>query len=559
MDYQSLYDEFADKALADIKLSKKFAGANEFNSGFLFGTDDCNCASMKQMQRNWADAAPGLFADFARKLASGHSIETFDLPSTSRWKNAGFGYIADGGKHACVMLWPSIDHSPLNHTKSNSMFWAFELVENGEVDDVYLVWLADKANVKLRERLGCWYESSSPRGVKHVSATDWFERTFGKEEADRLTDVAGRVRTEGRLVQGFTVVALPTEHELGSFRQERLRDYEAIELPLIRYRLMGRGMSERDIDILSRNIQRKDLFEILFGQANFAVSFLSSEWRYRLNTLSENVEQTGTVAGYIKAIEQMMFDLLPLWANRDYKVAFGAVKARNPAVPLTPALLAEKDKEATLGPLAYLFASYQHEYFNARIYDPEIDYKSFRELLFGRLRSFMDNTRNGKLHKSNFYDLGKVREIRDEVLDIMFMLLGGLRLDEEQLKYLDGMRAQGESSPDDLAEMAKALNEGLDGLTVSSIESAHLIAIEHHDDTHLWSIALSIMGDGIDSHNSYYYSPLRGLSQDEELENIDRLFRRYRSERCASDALAEVLTEYVVFSVKSEPFHVPLQ
>lgn len=47
MDYQSLYDEFADKALADIKLSKKFAGTNEFNSGFLFGTDDCNCASMK--------------------------------------------------------------------------------------------------------------------------------------------------------------------------------------------------------------------------------------------------------------------------------------------------------------------------------------------------------------------------------------------------------------------------------------------------------------------------------------------------------------------------------
>lgn len=100
---------------------------------------------------------------------------------------------------------------------------------------------------------------------------------------------------------------------------------------------MGRGMSEHDIDILARNIQRKDLFEILFGQASFAVSFLSSEWRYRLNTLSENVEQTGTVAGYIKAIEQMMFDLLPLWANRDYKVAFGAVKAWNPAVPLTSA------------------------------------------------------------------------------------------------------------------------------------------------------------------------------------------------------------------------------
>lgn len=229
------------------------------------------------------------------------------------------------------------------------MFWAFELVENGEVDDVYLVWLADKANVKLRERLGCWYESSSPRGVKHVSATDWFERTFGKEEADRLTDVAGRVRTEGRLVQGFTVVALPTEHELGSFRQERLRDYEAIELPLIRYRLMGRGMSERDIDILSRNIQRKDLFEILFGQASFAVSFLSSEWRYRLNTLSENVEQTGTVAGYIKAIEQMMFDLLPLWANRDYKVAFGAVRPE-PCRPAHPSPPGGEGQRGNVGP-----------------------------------------------------------------------------------------------------------------------------------------------------------------------------------------------------------------
>ncbi|MGO5413929.1 hypothetical protein [Slackia isoflavoniconvertens] len=559
MDCQSLYDEFVDKALAEIKLSKKFAGANEFNSGFLFGTDDCNYAIMKQTQRNWSDAAPGLFADFARKLASGHSIETFDLPSTSRWESTGFGYIADGRKHACVMLWPSIDHSPLNHTKSNSMFWALELVESGEVDDVYLVWLADEANVKLCERLGYWYESFSPRGIMHVSATDWFERTFGKEEADRLADVAGKVRTEGRLIQGFTVAALPTEHEIGSFRRECLSDYEAVEIPLIRCRLMGRGMSEHDVDILARNIQRKDLFEILFGQASFAVSFLSSEWRYRLNTLSENVEQTGTVAGYIKAIEQMMFDLLPLWADRDYNVAFGAVKAWNPAVPLTSALLAEKDKEATLGPLAYLFASYQHEYFNARIYDPGIDYKSFRELLFERLRSFMDDTRNGKLHKSNFYDLGKVREIRDEVLDIMFMLLGGLRLDEEQLKYLDGMRAQGESSPDDLTEMAKALNEGVDGLSVGSFENAHLIAIKHADTPPLWSLALSVFGKGINIQNNHYYSPLRGLSQEEELDSIDRLFRRYLSERCASDALAEVLTEYVVFNVKSKPFHVPLR
>lgn len=557
MGCQSDCQDFVDQALKEIKLSKSFAHPNEFNDSFLFGIEDPNYASMKQMRSNWINVAPTLFANCIRKMASEYSIQTFDLPF-EHIKHVGFGYMEGKRRRGCIMLWPNIKHSPLDRSEKNAAYWAHELVKNKVVNDVFLVWLTDASNAKLRERLNSWNESYSLYGIKHISALEWVQNTFGQEAANCVADAANRIKAEGRLIQGFTVVALPTVYEYESFRREAISNYVNCELPLIEERMLLMGMPEHDLDVLKRNVLHDNHFEVLFGCTDFAASFLSSEWRYKISSLSDSVEQTGTAVGYIKAVEQMLFHLLTLWIDSGFDVVFSEKTTAIPT-PLTTSLLAKNKGKVTLGSLRHLYSSRQHDSFNKEIYDSEMNIGCFRELLFQRLESFNGDTRNGKLHKSNFYDLDKVREIRNEVLDITFMLLGGIRLSASQCKLLDDMKQQIEIAPNTLADMARDLNEGIEELTLDSLDDARLLANKCGSEPPMWQISLIVKTANVDIRNYYYYSPLRGLSQEDELGCVNSLIESYLTSDFVFEALRKVLTEYAVFGVESSPLHVPLK
>ena len=559
MGCQSYCQNFVDQALKEIKLSKSFARPNEFNDGFLLGIEDPNYASMEQMRSNWINVAPALFANCVRKMASEYSIETFDLP-LAQIENVSFGYIEGKRRLGCIVLWPNINHSPLDRSERNAAHWAHELVKNKVLNDVFLVWLTDASNAALQERLDSWNECYAPYGIKHITALEWVRSTFEQEAADCVTDAVNRIKAEGRLIQGLTVVTLPTVYEYESFRRETIRNYEAHELPLIRERMLLMGMSKHDLDVLNHNVIRDNLFEVLFGCTDFASSFLSSEWRYKISSLSDNVEQTGTVVGYIKVVEQILFNLLTLWIDSGLDVAFN-VKANGTPAPLTASLLSKNRGKVTLGALRHLYASNQHrrDSFNKEIYDSEMDIKRFRELLFQRLESFNRDTRNGKLHKSNFYDLDKVREIRNEVLDITFMLIGGIRLNASQRKLLNDMKPQIKIDPNALADMAKELNKGIAELNFGSIDDSRLIVIKHDNDTSQFLISLMVKAGDLVAQNYYYYSPPRGLSQENELDCVKKLIKSYLKSECVIDSLHEELSEYVVYHVESKPFHVSLK
>ena len=47
----------------------------------------------------------------------------------------------------------------------------------------------------------------------------------------------------------------------------------------------------------------------MVGKSSFAVSFITSEWYYKVYQLSENLDLTSVVAGYLKSIEQKAFQL----------------------------------------------------------------------------------------------------------------------------------------------------------------------------------------------------------------------------------------------------------
>lgn len=53
---------------------------------------------------------------------------------------------------------------------------------------------------------------------------------------------------------------------------------------------------------------KRSLYELMIGQSDFADSFISSEWYYDIHTITGVIDETGVVTGYLKSIEQLLFE-----------------------------------------------------------------------------------------------------------------------------------------------------------------------------------------------------------------------------------------------------------
>ena len=58
----------------------------------------------------------------------------------------------------------------------------------------------------------------------------------------------------------------------------------------------------------------------MVGTADFAVSFISSEWNYQAYQLTENLDMTGIVAGYLKSIEQLLYCIFGILEDKGISI-----------------------------------------------------------------------------------------------------------------------------------------------------------------------------------------------------------------------------------------------
>ena len=309
-------------------------------------------------------------------------------------------------------------------------------------------------------------DHSEDTAISDISAPDWFAELFGKEEEKRLLEEAKVVQEECKLIQGMATVAMPTEYELASFRNEMIQEYREKEIVNIEKRLSGNSIDQSDFEIIRENMLDGERFKVLFGNSDFASSFLSSEWRYKLSLISRGIEQTGTVAGYIKSVEQLMFRLLSLWADNEIKITSSE---ESQCRQIARDFLNEYDNKPTLGSMKYLYSFKSNFGSRNLIFDKRLKTgehgKKVREFLFQTLNTFVDKTRNDKFHKANFEDYQKVDAVRNDVLDITFVLLGSLRFNEEQYKSLKLLMSQNEVDLHELEAMSIKLNTFLDSLS----------------------------------------------------------------------------------------------
>ena len=195
----------------------------------------------------------------------------------------------------------------------------------------------------------------------------------------------------------------------------------ARELAIIRYK-KPRVRSIFSISSLDDNFLKEKWYEIMVGESDFARSFLTSEWIFKKYLYNENLDNTYIVAGYLKSVEQLLWDIIFRLGQGKYIRGLAIQETDN------------DDIDKTLGSLEYFITSYE----NDDIFDRVFAYSKhfLMRYLRSKLRIWRTYYRNGYFHKDNLKDEEKIKKIREETIYIYFLLLGSVDLSKDDIGWL---------------------------------------------------------------------------------------------------------------------------
>ena len=253
--------------------------------------------------------------------------------------------------------------------------------------------------------------------VKRIPIMEFWAQYFSETECDELIEFFKQFNEQAKAIIGFSTVITPTEKALAQFREKcgktiTRHNYTA-NIPDTVY--------SNQVETIKRNYLDRGLWRAMIGKSNFAVSFITSEWFYTMYHLTENLDLTNIVAGYLKSIEQLLFAVIQLSEGTGITIKS---KCRDIVQ------FSEENADifdTTLGALEQVI---EH---NVRILDVN---KYTREYLVSTIDDWRDKQRNGYFHKHNLHDTKKVDEIREKALQLYFLILGSCSIKDEQFSAL---------------------------------------------------------------------------------------------------------------------------
>lgn len=253
--------------------------------------------------------------------------------------------------------------------------------------------------------------------IRFCTLKEIFMLHFGQEEYSVFMDHANKFNERARHSIGFNTVLLPTEEAIEQFKVK-----VSNMLKMYPYKsLVPENIDVRQVDILYHNFIDREMFKAMISDKSFADSFISSEWQYQINQVTNSLDQTGIVIGYLKSVEQLLATIVDL-----YKDKGKSIKTRdNRIVNYTSGNEDQFDKT-----LWSLQAFFEH---NSGILS--VTYFMKRHLI-ETIDSLREKHRNNYSHKNNLHDMSKILEIRELTIYLYFLILGGCIIDDEKLGFL---------------------------------------------------------------------------------------------------------------------------
>lgn len=253
--------------------------------------------------------------------------------------------------------------------------------------------------------------------VEEITIRQFWEKHFGVEEYTRLVNYVNDFNEKATAIIGFQTIVTPTDKAIANFKSKT-----GVELVNRSYiEQIPDNIYSKQIEILNHNYIERGLWRAMIGSSNFALSFITSEWYYSIYQLTENLDLTPVVTGYLKSIEQLLFAIINLAKGSGI-----TIKSKDNAI-IEFTEDTENTADTTLWALEQVIAH------NGKILDVN---KYVREHLVATVDDWREKHRNGYFHKHNLQSIEKVKEIRERAFQLYFLILGSCTVKDSQLDIL---------------------------------------------------------------------------------------------------------------------------
>lgn len=257
-------------------------------------------------------------------------------------------------------------------------------------------------------------------GVECITFEELISYFMGENESLKFQEAMSNFQEEIYKTIGYQITEILNEENLKKFIKKT--ENEILEFPYenIKSQKTCNYIYSQEYSIIKKAYINKEKYKILLGKKDFAESFISSEWLYHNYIKSNELDNTFIVAGYLKSIEQLLWDILLVmdYENRIY---------------WEPIIESDNKINNTLGSLEYLLNSWKNENLFNNSFD---NTRKLMKYLNENIKLWRKNYRNGYFHKDNLNELEKVKIIRDETFYLYMLIIGSLSLSEEDIGKL---------------------------------------------------------------------------------------------------------------------------
>lgn len=323
-------------------------------------------------------------------------------------------------------------------------------IDAHKLNQYIVLLLRNKAEYEYSKQKKIPLPQSSDERVSLVYLEDFWIECFGENEYSRFQKKLNEYKNTIKLILGYQTTPFLSVRNLSSLKAKIADNIHGIDLSNVHYKIInydnpkteGYRLLEsydfRNDELLtiSTNYLSKQTYKCLLGKADFAISFITSEWMYYSLKDADNCDYTSIVCGYLKSMEQLLqmlvcslmdqkydnqFYLFTL--NRDKTEEYEKVTGLKPIkkygyyyIPLLS--INSKWLDYSMANLIAFFKRYKGLF--------ALKTDSHRTLC-KMLSCFRIECRNGYFHKDNIYDWGIVEAMRNNTYILYYLLLGSYK------------------------------------------------------------------------------------------------------------------------------------
>lgn len=387
--------------------------------GELLCLGDENFSLFESMVKANEASAIKIIESLAVKLLREKKDNLFELYSVDEQDKT---YIA---MHKAGYVPVQIIHNDLGH-KTSILFSSYsnlgryynDFVQGRFITDALkLVIIAEpdfNAYTDLIEKVNNLNSGNGDNIVRMTIKEFWTEH-FGEDEYFKLVSYINDFNIKAKEIIGFSTVVNPTETAIEKFKvsigEELVARANKIEI--------SEDVYASQVEIMKTNYIDRNLWKAMIGRSNFALSFITSEWHYKMYLLTENLDLSNIIAGYLKSIEQLLFEIISLSEGKGI------------SIPSKGKIIKFEDTQQIAD--TTLCALENALKYNNALLDVN---RYARDYMLSLVKEWRDNYRNKYFHRGTLQSKTKVSEIRDMAYELYFLILGCCKIADNQFDDL---------------------------------------------------------------------------------------------------------------------------